>query len=208
MPEMRWSAPRCLLLAALGGLLVGVLTSFGQTFLPPELHALANSAGSWSAAAFLLALPNREVRLGALLGAVALGAMLAGYELATIARGFGVSRSVLVFWALAAVVVGPVLGVGAAWVRGDDSRRIALGVAPLGGILIGEAIYGLTLVADTTFGPYWVVQAIVGLGCVGWVGVRTRSLPTTLACATVTAVVATAFVVAYSGNLLALVSGS
>ena len=194
-----------MILCALGGLAVGVLTSFGQGgALPAQVASLANSAGAWSAAAFLLCLSNRNPRLGLVLGPIALAAMLAGYDLATVVRGFPVSRSTILFWGLAAVVAGPVLGVGAAWARGDDPRRIALGVGPLAGILVGEAFYGLTVVAETTYGPYWVAQAIVGFACVAWVAARTRSLTATLACAAVAAVVAAAFVVAYSGDLLAL----
>ena len=165
----------CLLVCAFGGIAIGVITSFGQSALPDEVRSLANSAGAWSLAAFLLCLANRNPRLGLVLGPVALAAMLLGYDVATVVRGFAVSRSTIVFWGLAAVVVGPVLGVGAAWARGTDPRRVALGVAPIAGILVGEAIYGLTSIADATFGPYWVAQAVVGLAAIGWVALRTRS---------------------------------
>ena len=131
--------------------------------------------------------------------------MLAGYDLATLARGFAVSTSTIVFWGLAAVVVGPVLGVGAAWARGTDPRRVALGVAPLAGILIGEAAYGLTVVAGSTDPRYWIGQAIVGAVAIAWVGVRTRSLVSILLCALAAAAIAVMFGAAYSGDLLALI---
>ena len=153
-------------------------------------------------AAFLLALPNRDARLGLLLGPIALVAMLVGYDLATIARGNAVSTSTVVFWGAAAVVVGPVLGVGAAWARGRDPRRVAIGVAPLAGILIGEAVHGLTAIADTTYGPYWVGQAAIGIALIAWVGVRTRSAVAAILCAALAAAVAAAYVVALSGDLL------
>jgi hypothetical protein len=200
-----WGTGASILLCAIGGVTVGVLTSLAQGgVLPPAIASLANSAGAWTAAAFLLALPNRRPRLGIILGPIALGAMLAGYDLATVARGFAVSSSTIVFWGLAAVVVGPVLGVGAAWARGPEPRRVALGVAPLAGILIGEAIYGLTFVADTTDARYWIGQAIVGVVAIAWVGSRTRSVAATLLCAACAGAIAAAFVAAYSGNLLAL----
>ncbi len=205
MRSSGWGAGACVLLCAIGGLAIGVLTSLAQGgALPAAIASLANSAGAWTAAAFLLALPNRRPRLGLVLGPIALAAMLVGYDLATLARGFPVSSSTIVFWGLAAVVVGPVLGVGAAWARGAEPRRVALGVAPLAGILIGEAVYGLTFVADTTDARYWIGQAVVGVVAIAWVGARTRSLKATLLCAACAGAMAAAFVAAYSGNLLAL----
>ncbi len=206
MRSTGWGAGACVLLCAVGGAAVGVLTSLAQGgVLPAAIASLANSAGAWTAAAFLLALPNRRPRLGLLLGPIALAAMLAGYDLATLARGFAVSSSTIVFWGLAVVVVGPVLGVGAAWARGAEPRRVALGVAPLAGILIGEAVYGVTVVADTTDVRYWIGQAIVGVVAVAWVGARTRSPSATLLCGVCAGAIALAFVAAYSGNLLALI---
>ena len=32
----------------------------------------------------------------------------------------------------------------------------------MGGVLIGEEVYGLTYVADTTFPPYWRGEIVVG----------------------------------------------
>ena len=199
-----WTARACLLLSGIGGLVVGILTSLGQGLLPNEVASLANSAGAWCLAAFLLALPNRTTRLGLLLGPIALLAMLAGYDLATLVRGGAVSTSTVVFWGAAAVVVGPVLGVGAVWARDRDPRRVAIGVAPLAGILIGEAVHGLTAIADTTYGPYWVGEAVVGLLLVAWVGARTRSAIAVLACAALAAAGAALIVAALSGDLLSL----
>ena len=204
LPAIGWGTPACLLLSAIGGLVVGILTSLGQGALPSEVASLANSAGAWCVAAFALALPNRQTRLGLVLGPIALLAMLAGYDLATVARGNAVSTSTVVFWGAAAVVIGPVLGVGAAWARGRDPRRVAIGVAPLAGILIGEAIHGLTALASSTYGPYWIGEAFVGIALVGWIGVRTRSVEALLLGAGLAALIAFAFVVAYSGDLLAL----
>ena len=204
LPSVAWGARACLLLSGIGGLVVGILTSLGQGALPAEVASLANSAGAWCVAAFLLALPNRAARLGLVLGPLALLGMLAGYDLTTLARGNAVSTSTVVFWGAAAVVVGPVLGLGATWARDGDPRRVAIGVAPLAGILIGEAIHGLTAIADTTYGPYWVGEAVVGLALIAWVGARTRSATAVLLCAALAGAIAAAFVAAYSGDLPSL----
>ncbi len=194
-----------LALAVVGGGVIGLLTSFGQSALPFELSPLANSAGSWSFAAFLLALVELRPRRGALLGAVALGMMLLGYVVATQLRGFPVGMSLLMFWGAASIVVGPALGAGAVWVRGSDPTRAAAGIALIAGIVIGEGVYGLTVVAETTPAQYWVGAIIVGLGVASFVCVRrVRTLRHTAFGAFLTTIVAGLFWVASSGNLMAL----
>ena len=77
-----------------GEVAIGVITSLGQSALPDEVRSLANSAGAWSLAAFLLCLANRNPRLGLVLGPVALAAMLLGYDVATESWLYGTFWSV------------------------------------------------------------------------------------------------------------------
>ena len=182
-----------------GGFAVGMLTSFGQAVLPFEMASLANSAGAWSLAAFLLCLCNAVPSRGLLLGFLALAGMLAGYFVATELRGFPTGRSLVLFWGVAAIVVGPVLGVGAAWVRGTERRRVAAGAAAIAGILVGEGAYGLTIVAGTTSPVYWALQVVLGLGIViGLSATRLREPASIALCIVLTAVVAAALYLAYS----------
>ena len=55
-------------------------------------------------------------------------------------------------WGVAAVIAGPALGVGAAWLRGPNALRAAAAVTPIAGILQGEGRYGLTVLAVTASG--------------------------------------------------------
>ncbi len=194
-------------LGALAGLAIGIATSIGQGTLPPVVASLANSSGSWSLAAFVvaLALADGRPRNGAVLGFIAFATMLVGYVLATSLRGFPTSTSTVVFWTAAALVVGPVLGVGADWVTGDDRRRIAVGITPIAGILIGEGIYGLTRIADSTDPRYWIAQIVVGVVCLLSVAIRVRSATWIAVSIGLTMAVAAGFYAAYSGDLLALI---
>jgi hypothetical protein len=199
------SLARRLGLVGLGGAVIGTLTSLGQTYLPFELSPLANSAGSWSLAAFLLALNEGVPRRGAVLGTVALVTMLAGYVVATRLRGFPVGTNLLLFWSAASVVVGPALGAGAAWVRRGDALRRTAGVAVIAGILIGEAVYGVTVIGDTTPAPYWFGEMALAGGVVILASGRwARSGRHLVIGLALTAIVAAAFYVTYSGNLIAL----
>ena len=151
---------RILLVAVAAGLAIGIATSVAQGLLPEGLASLANSSGSWCLCAFALALLERDPRRAALVGFASLVAMLVGYALATELRGYPVGTSMFVRWGAAAVIAGPALGVGAAWLRGPDPLRAAAGVAPIAGILLGEGLYGLTVVAATTSVAYWIGEVV------------------------------------------------
>ncbi len=166
---------RILLVAVGAGLAIGIATSVGQGSLPEGLTPLSNSSGSWCLCAFALALLERDPRRAALVGFTALVAMLAGYALATELRGYPLGTSMFVRWGAAAVIAGPALGVGAAWLRGPDPRRAAAGVAPIAGILLGEGLYGLTVAATTTSVGYWVGEVVLGLTIVVLAAIRTRT---------------------------------
>lgn len=191
------------------GLLLGILTAYAQGWLPNDVAPLANSSGSWSLVAFLLALLAAGPRTAAACGVVALAALLGGYVLGSGIRGYVSGAGLIIFWGLAAVLVGPFLGIGAWWVKAGRPFLAALGAGGMGGVLVGEGIYGLLYIADTTSPPYWWGQIVVGMGMVGWVAVRRLRRPGPAAVAVLVCVaVAAAFVVAYSrgGELLGFLS--
>ena len=76
--------------------------------------------------------------------------MLAGYGLAAEMQGFPSSTTTVVFWGAAALLAGPLLGLSAFWIKTRRDLLAATGVGAVSGVLIGEGIYGLTQVADTT----------------------------------------------------------
>jgi hypothetical protein len=191
-----------------GGLVVGIVTSVSQGILPFELSPLANSAGSWSLATFALCLVNREPRRGAALGALGLLTMVLGYVLASELRGIAAGSRLLLFWGLVSIIVGPALGVAAAWIQGSDSTRVAVAAGLIGGVLVGEGIYGLTVVASSTPTVFWTLQVAVGLLIVGGVVLgRLRGLQARVLCLVATAATAAAFYLAYAANPIALLSG-
>jgi hypothetical protein len=151
-----------LALAVLLAVAGGALTSFGQSWLPDELRSLANSSGSWCAVAFGVALLPRRPWGCVLAAVLGLLGLLAGYEATSVARGFAVSTGTVAEWVLAAVLVGPFLGVGAAGVVARRPWPAALGTGVLAGVLVGEGVYGLTVVADSTSPVYWTLSLVAG----------------------------------------------
>ncbi|MEU3019778.1 DUF6518 family protein [Nocardiopsis sp. NPDC007018] len=193
-----------LVLAVAAGFLVGVLTSFGQGLLPEVLSPLANSSGSWSLAALLLASLSPRRGFAVAVGVLALFAMVGGYDVASLLRGFSPSPSGSLFWCTAAVVVGPFLGWGGHALRNGD-RVAPLAAGAMSGVLVGEGVYGLTVIADTTPAPYWWGSITLGAALLVWAVVRRFPRPSSaLLAAAVCAVVATAFLAVYSQNLISL----
>jgi hypothetical protein len=134
MPE----APRALTVAA-AGFVLGILTSYAQGWLPSEMGSLANSSGPWALVPFGLALLGRSWRSASLFGALALATLLAGYVAGSDIRGYATGHSLVLFWGAAAIVVGPLLGLGAHWVKTGRGVAAGGGVGAISGVLIGEA---------------------------------------------------------------------
>ena len=195
---------RVLLIAMAAGLAIGVATSIGQGSLPDWLTSVSNSSGSWCLGAFALAWLERDPRRAALIGFASLAAMLAGYALATELRGYPVGTSMFVRWGAAAIVAGPALGVGAAWLRGPNALRVAAGVAPIAGILLGEGLYGLTVVAATTSVAYWIGELAVGLAVVALAANRIRTRGGIALMLALSAIASAAFYLVYTLVLGAL----
>ena len=191
-PTDRPSAVNVVLVGLAAGLVVGALTSPLQGWLADSASSLANSAGTWSLVAFLVAGRSPTAVVGALVGAVTLAMCELGYVLATEVRGGSSATSTVAFWIAAAVLAGPPLGVAALWSRASHPLRRGAGFGVIGGVLFGEGIYGLTKISDTTDWRYWSAEIAVAAGIVGWVALRNRSgrvIGSCIAVATAAAVV-------------------
>lgn len=192
-------------IVAVVGLFLGVLTAYAQEWLPEDLGSLANSSGVWALVAFALALLATGPRTAAIHGCVALLALLVGYVLGTNARGFASGTALVVFWGAAAIVVGPALGLAAHWVKSKAGLAAAAGTGVMSGILIGEGLYGLAYLADTTFPPYWWGEAVVGVVLLCGVAWQRLDGPRSIAAAAAScALTAAAFVGIYSQDLISV----
>jgi hypothetical protein len=136
-----------LVIALLGGVVVGALTLAGQRVLPGTFNQLANSGAVWSVAAFAAGrfLPVR-IRPAAVVGALTLvGAVVGYYASTTVFLHDDVDTATIrapLVWLAIAVVAGPPVGVAGMLVRTD--RRIwirAVASDLIGAVFIGEAIY-------------------------------------------------------------------
>ena len=178
---------------------LGVLTAYAQGSLPEQIGSLANSSGSWALVAFLLAMSTTTPVAGSVAGALSLVALLGGYIVGAGLRDFPSSTSLVVFWGAAAMLVGPLLGLGGYLVKNRRGPLAAIGVGAMSGVLIGEGAYGLSYIADTTYPPYWWGSIGVGLTLLSVVAVqRLTGLQDRVLAAGMCAGTAVAFVAVYT----------
>jgi hypothetical protein len=150
--------------ALLIGTALGGLTDLAQTWLPWIASSLANSGGVWVLVSFLVALAAASAARAATQGGLSLLGLVIGYYLTAVQRGVAVSPTAVRFWLLAALVIGPVVGLAAAWVRYGTPWRVAVGAGVISGLLGGEGVYGLRFIAHSTSSVYWAAQILFGLG--------------------------------------------
>lgn len=197
MHPRHWLVPA--LLVATGSLLLGGLTSVGQTVLPDALVSFANSAGGWTMLAFgLVWLTRVRLPIAAALGAVSFVLLIEGYRIVSGWRGFYYAEPFQDTFTLIGILAGPVVGLSATLVRSGPTRWGPLAASPVAAVLVGEGVYGLTVVAASTSPVYWALQIVLGVALViaAIVASRPRIAPGALGCL-VTFAGAAAFVGGY-----------
>jgi Family of unknown function (DUF6518) len=153
-----------LILATVTGLAAGAVTEWSVPHLPFSLEPLGNSAAPWILVAFAVALTARRIGESLLLAVITLLALVLGFYVAEAHHGWSVSRHQVEFWSAASVAIGPLIGLAAHWLRLSGSTAGALGAGVLGGLLAGEAVYGITKLKFSSPADYWHVQFALGVG--------------------------------------------
>ena len=141
--------------------LLGGATSFAQTFLPDALRPFANSASGWTLlAALAVAACRARTAPSMVFGAASFVALVLGYQAVSTLRGFPTDETLFL---IVGLIVGPFVGMASSWLHREGWRAV-LGCSALSGIAVGEGIYGLVRVSDTTGWFYWTLILVVGFG--------------------------------------------
>jgi Family of unknown function (DUF6518) len=126
-------------LAGIGaGIAVGVLNSFGPTEVHGAAAAFFNSASAWLIAPFVVGAAVARTRAGAAAAGMATCVLqLVVYDVTASMRGFAVGVAINAFWAVCAVVGGPLFGLaGCLWREGS-----AIGAAALPAAFLAEGLW-------------------------------------------------------------------
>lgn len=160
--DTRSSAVRATVVAVGGAVLIGGLTSVAQQYLPPWVNSLGNSAGGWTMFAFLIVwLGRARPLLAGVLGIVVFQLLVESYSVVSEWRGFDDGDPFTSIWTLVGVVTGPLLGVAAGLARYAPPLWGALAVTPLSAVLLGEGIWALNTITDTTSPVYWTLEIVL-----------------------------------------------
>ena len=144
-----------------GSLLLGGLTSVAQGMLPDSLRSLANSPSGWTLLT-VVTIAARRPRLGAaaVLGAVSFVCLVLGYTFVSELRGMSYSPA---FWGAVGLVAGPAVGWATSAALDPRPLLSAVGSSLIAGVAVTDAVYGLTVVADTTSPVYWSIAGVAGV---------------------------------------------
>jgi hypothetical protein len=173
--------------------LTGILTPFGEQLLPHAIRSMANSSGPWALIAFAaIYITGLRGWRAALLGAASFVTMDLSFYVVFESLGLFYPLHFLAFWMLVAIVIGPIVGLSAAWLRSPvpNFRAIAVSAAPA--VLAGEGVFMLVrLPGESTV--YAMASLVVGIALFGILSrlllreARTVALSLAIACAAGTA---------------------
>ena len=114
-------------------------------------------------------------------------------------RGFYYGGGVSSIWNQVALVVGPAAGIAATWLRSPKPLLVALGASAPAAVLIGEGLFGLTVVIDTTSPVFWTIEFAAGIAIVVVTAVRRlRTVPSITVLVGASALGAAMFYLVYS----------
>ena len=143
--------------------MTGAATEWSTLRVPDALQPLTNAAAPWVLVAFAVALCARWSGEALVLAVTVFVAEVLAFYLGEALRGWTVSGHQLAFWSVCSLIVGPVVGLAAGWLRHSGRREAALGAGIVGGLLVGEAVNGLTALRFSSPAGWWQIQIVVGL---------------------------------------------
>jgi Family of unknown function (DUF6518) len=188
--------------AIVAGIAGGAITEGLVLRVSHQLEPLTQTAAPWIIVVAVVALLARDIRTAVVLSVITFLALVLGFYLAQETRGWSVSHHQAAFWFAACFVAGPLIGLAVGWLKYGSRVLGGVGAGMVGGIFVGEAIYGLRERSLSTSAAYWHVQIVVGavlwIGAVLWARPRvTGRIPAIAASLASAAVFALATYLAY-----------
>ncbi|MDT4913628.1 MAG: hypothetical protein QOC66_2756 [Pseudonocardiales bacterium] len=178
--------------AAVAGTAAGALTAHLQGVFPAAWSTIANSGAVWTVVAFALAAALGRTRATAVTaGLLVLLGEVAGYYIYLAARGLPATETEQVLWTMAALWIGPLVGIAAFAARWGTAVQRMAALTGLAGVLAGEGGHLIRLAGLPK--PGWVevvLAAVLATEALtsGRVPVRMRAAALGLGAATAAAV--------------------
>ena len=127
-------------LGALAALIIGLAIGAVTEWFPSDVIAAATSGGPWVLVSFLVALTAAGIASATARGLACMAGLAIGYYAAGTFHTLPPSSGTASFWIPVALLIGPLTGLAAGWIRSGPPwlAQIAAGGVP--GVLIGESI--------------------------------------------------------------------
>ena len=126
---------------ALIGIVAGVATSFGQTYLADPLKQLANSYSVWLFASFLSGIFFKSYRSSAVSGVIVQYLAIFSYAIVSVLRfNTGLALGANVVWLIGGTIVGPMCAISGQTVK-RRSNYSAYAVAFQASLFLSESLY-------------------------------------------------------------------
>lgn len=156
-----------LVAAAAAGVGAGVLTAQLQGVLSADWNTIANSGAVWTVVTFALtALLARTQTVAMAAGMLALvGEVIGYYGWAAAVRHVPVTHAEELLWTMAALWIGPLVGLAAFHVRWGSARQRIVAAAAMAGVVAGEGLYLIRIAGVPRSG--WVEVALAA-AITGW----------------------------------------
>jgi len=174
--------------AAAAGVAAGLLARLSFAVLPAPWDTLANTSALWGLVPFLVTAALRVRGWAAAgVGALALLTMVSAWVLLAPQPA---SPRILLLWGVVGVAAGALCGWAGALARSALPRQRIVAAAIIGGLILGEGLYGIVLIG----GPQWWCEALAGAGfAVAWGRSPMERMRALAAAALVAAVLFSAF---------------
>ncbi len=183
--------------AAFAGLAAGVLTAYLQGVVSADWNTVANSGAVWTVVAFAataaLARTTTTAAVGGLL--VLVGEVAGYYGYVAQVRQVAAGHSAEVLWTVAALWIGPLIGLAAYRARWGDAAQRMTSLAALAGVLAGEGAYLVRIAGVPRSG--WVELVLAAVLATAAIVIGSTPLRVRSAAFIVGAVVAAAVYLAY-----------
>ncbi len=144
------------------GLATGALTQLGQAWLPDGVTQWANAISPWLLVAFLVGSAMPDSIRAAIAGAATLVVALLGYNVMLhLQVGYSSSVSATLFWAIGALVGGPVFGIAGRTWRVGTPRLSAVALGLLVAVFVAEGARNALLLDYPIDGTLFIIVGLL-----------------------------------------------
>jgi hypothetical protein len=127
-------------LGVIAALVIGLAVGAVTQWFPSEVIPASTSGGPWVLVSFLVALTAAGIASATARGLACMVGLATGYYGVAALHGYPVSSSTASFWVPVALLIGPLTGLAAGWVRSGAPLLAQIAAGGVPGVLLGEGI--------------------------------------------------------------------